>query len=78
MAVKRTDSLRELNRDLALVGLKTGLTEEDCSLLDSIYVSSKYPLESVLSDSPPDPIVCQRCIEPARQVLALAQSATEA
>jgi HEPN domain-containing protein len=78
MPVKRTHSVRELNRDLALAGLETGLTEEDCDLLDSIYVSSKYPIESVLPSSPPDFVVCKRCTELARQVLAVAENAMKA
>ena len=75
LPLKRTHSIRELNRGMALVGLEPGLTEEDCDLLDSIYVSSKYPLESVLPVSPPDLAVCRRCIELARRVLAVADNA---
>jgi len=63
MPLKRTHSIRELNHGLVLVGQETSLTEEDCDLFDSIYVSSKYPLESVLPSSPPDLPLCQRCIE---------------
>ena len=43
MLVRRTHSIRDLNRDLFIAGIKTGLTEEDCELLDSIYVGAKYP-----------------------------------
>ncbi len=74
---RRTHSIRDLNRDLVRVGLETGLTEEDCELLDSIYVRSKYPLDSVLPESPPDFAVCQRCIKLAKQVLGVAEHVVE-
>lgn len=74
MPLKRTHSIRDLNRDLAIVGVETGLTEDDCELLDSIYVSSKYPLDSVLPDSPPDLGACERCIALAKQSLATAEN----
>jgi len=75
MGMRRTHSIRDLNRDLAGDGFETGLSEEDCELLDSIYVVSKYPLDSVLPDSPVDASVCRRCVELARQVLSMAESA---
>jgi HEPN domain-containing protein len=72
--LKRTHSIRDLNRDLLRDGLETNLTEDDCELLDSIYVISKYPLDSVLPHSPPDLGVCQRCVELADQTVILAES----
>jgi HEPN domain-containing protein len=76
--VKRTHSIRDLSHDVHGLGCQTGLTEEDCELLDSIYVSSKYPLDSVLPDSPPDVAISRRCLMLARQVLVLAEDATKA
>jgi len=76
MPPKRTHSIRDLNRDLVATGLETGLTQEHCELLDSIYVSSKYPLDSVLPDSPPNVGLCRQCVELARAVLAVAESVT--
>jgi len=75
--LKRTHSIRDLERDLRMDGLETGLAEEDCELLDSIYVSSKYPLDSVLPYSPPDLATSERCVELARRAVALAETATE-
>jgi HEPN domain-containing protein len=77
MSARRTHSIRDLNRDLVAEGIKTGLSEEDCDLLDSIYVSSKYPLDSVLPDSLPDLDVCQRCVGLAKRVLAVAKKVVE-
>ena len=77
MSARRTHSIRDLNRDLVIAGIKTGLTEEDCELLDSIYVGSKYPLDSVLPNSLPDPAVCLRCVSLAKQVLVLMERIVE-
>ncbi len=75
MPAKRTHSIRDLNRELVSTGLETGLSEEDCELLDSIYVISKYPLDSVLPESLPDLSICRRCMESARQILSVAERA---
>jgi HEPN domain-containing protein len=77
MPLKRTHSIRDLNRDLLMDGMETGLAEEDCELLDSVYVISKYPLDSVLPHSQPDVAVSQRCTELAGQAVALAENAME-
>ena len=74
MSLKRTHGIRDLNRDLLRGGLETNLAEDDCELLDSIYVSSKYPLDSVLPHSPPDLGICQRCVGLASQTVILAES----
>jgi HEPN domain-containing protein len=78
MSAKRTHSIRDLNRDLSTAGLETGLTEEDCELLDSIYVISKHPSDLVSPHSPPDLDVCRRCVELAKQTLAAAENMTKA
>ncbi|MBN1362346.1 MAG: HEPN domain-containing protein [Sedimentisphaerales bacterium] len=74
MRPKRTHSIRDLNRELITAGFDTSLSEDDCELLDSIYVSSKYPLESVLPDAPPDLAICQHCVRLAEQVLIVAEN----
>lgn len=75
MRLRQTHSIRDLNRSLARTGIETGLSEEDCELLDSIYIISKYPLHSVLPESPPDLSTCQRCLDVARHVLSTAENA---
>jgi len=59
---KRTHSINELVTILARNNLEAGLTPDECDLLDSIYLPSKYPLASVLPDFEPDAEVCKRCI----------------
>ena len=36
--------------------------EEECDLLDSVYLPSKYPLGGALPDFDPDQTVCRQCL----------------
>ena len=38
------------------------ISEDDMDLIDSIYLSSKYPFGSVLPDFEPDNSICETCI----------------
>lgn len=73
LGLKRTHSIRELNADLLAVGVDVALTREECELLDSIYVGSKYPGQSVLPNAPPDALTCRRSLELARRIIASVQ-----
>jgi len=66
--IKKTHRINELTRILADNGLKVNITEEECDLLDSIYLPSKYPLESILPDFKPDLKICKQCIATAERV----------
>ena len=55
-------------------GFDADLSEEDCELLDSIYVPSKYPLGSVLPDFDPDEEIGKLCVEMAERVRRAMQS----
>ena len=68
--VKRTHSIHELRQLLAEQGVESGLTEDDCDLLDSIYLPSKYPLGSALPDFEPDEEISRHCVQIAEQVAA--------
>ncbi len=70
---RRTHSIRDLNRDLTTLGIMTVLTDDECELLDSIYIGSKYPLDSVFPDSVPDVAVCRQCVALAKQTLTMAE-----
>ena len=72
LLVKRTHSIEDLIQGLLETGIDVGLSGDDCELLDSIYVASKYPTPSVIPHGPPDPAVCRRCVQLARQVLEAA------
>lgn len=59
---KKTHSTNELVMMLAENRLDINLAEEECELLDSIYLPSKYPLGSILPDFEPDEQICKSCI----------------
>ena len=59
----RTHSIRELTSLLRTRGVNTNLSDDDCDLLDSVYLPSKYPLGSALPYFDPDLAVCDRCLE---------------
>jgi len=59
---RKTHSINELATLLAKKNLKVGLAPDECDLLDSIYLPSKYPLASVLPDFEPDAKICKKCI----------------
>jgi len=70
---RKTHSIQDLRGILADVGVDVGLTDEDCELLDSIYLPSKYPLGSALPDSQPDREICESCITVASRILSRAR-----
>jgi HEPN domain-containing protein len=65
---KRTHAIFVLWQSLADNGFDTALTEEDCALLDSVFIPSRYPLFSILLDAMPDRETCEKCIRIARPV----------
>lgn len=66
---RKTHSIAELVRLLARHQISIRLTEEDCDLLDSIYLPSKYPLGGVLPDFEPDASLCRQCLSLAEAVI---------
>ncbi len=71
--VRRTHSIQDLANLLAANGLPSGVTAEECHLLDAIYLPSKYPLGSALPNFAPDEEVCRQCVRIAERVAALAR-----
>ncbi len=70
---KRTHSIEGLRNDLTAKGVVSLLEDEECELLDSVYLPSKYPLGSVLPDFEPDAEVASKCLEIAERALERAQ-----
>ena len=66
--IKKTHSINELMNILDKHGLNVDITEDDCDLLDSIYLPSKYPLGSILPDFEPDLQTCRKCVALAERV----------
>lgn len=72
LIVKKTHSIGGLRRDLLQAGMDCALEDNDCDLLDSVYLPSKYPLASVLPDFQPDEAMARRCVSIAERVLSAA------
>jgi len=70
LKLKRTHSINELRNTLVAGGIDIDITEDECDLLDSIYLPSKYPLGGVLPDFEPDLEICMRCIAIADRINA--------
>jgi len=68
LELKKTHSINELRNALLPLRMKLDLSEEECDLLDSIYLPSKYPLGSVLPDFEPDMEICEQCMAIADRV----------
>jgi HEPN domain-containing protein len=66
--LKRTHSINELARMLAERGIESDLTEDQCDLLDSIYLPTKYPLGSALPQFAPDEEISRHCLQIAERV----------
>jgi HEPN domain-containing protein len=60
---QKTHSIAELHAQLSDIGINVPITREDCALMDSIYLPSKYPVTSVLPDTHAYPEVCSKCIQ---------------
>ena len=69
IGLKKTHSISELNMVLAKKNYDINITEDECDLLDSIYLPTKYPIGSVLPDFEPDNQICEEAIDIAKRVL---------
>lgn len=70
LPLKKTHSIQELTGDLRHRGIDVELEDDDCELLDSVYLPSKYPLGSALPDFEPDEAIARLCLAIADRVLA--------
>ena len=68
---RKTHSITDLRQVVLAAGWDCGLTEEECELLDTLYLPSKYPLSGVLPPMDVSPALCDTC-------LALADCSLEA
>lgn len=68
LKLKKTHSINELRNILVAGGIGIDITEDECDLLDSIYLPSKYPLGGVLPEFEPDMEICTRCMAIAERI----------
>lgn len=74
LPLKKTHSIRELKAILEEAGQDLDISIDDCLLIDSIYLPSKYPLGNALPDSAPDADVCANCIAIAEKAVVAAKA----
>lgn len=74
---RKTHSIAELARLLTNHQIAIKLNEEDCDLLDSIYLPSKYPLGGVLPHFEPDASLCSKCLSLAEAIIIQVQKEIE-
>jgi len=65
---EKTHSIEALNRQLVATGIETQLSAEECELLDTVYLPSKYPMGSALPAFHPDEAIGRQCVEIANKV----------
>ena len=75
---RRSHNTRELARDLEQLGLSIGLGDDDCELIDSICVPSKYPPDSAMPSLIPDAAICRKCLDIAERTVASARGLLDA
>ena len=69
LGLKRTHSIMELKNTLNNYDIEIDISDEECDLLDSLYLPSKYPISSVLPNYKPNHELCSKSISIAKRVL---------
>ena len=57
-----------MNEILKQNNIFLNITDDEIDLIDTIYLTSKYPFGSVLPDFEPDNDICLKCIDIANRV----------
>ncbi len=68
LKLQKTHNILSLNEILKQNNIFLNITEDEIDLIDTIYLSSKYPFGSVLPDFEPDEEICLQCIDIACRV----------
>ena len=63
LKLQKTHNILSLNEILKQNNIDLDITDDDIDLIDTIYLSSKYPFGSVLPDFEPDENICLKCIK---------------
>jgi HEPN domain-containing protein len=70
LSLKRTHVILQLRRILELGGMADLLSEEDCDLLDTAFLPSRYPLQGVWTAGAPSKGIPERWLQIARDLRA--------
>jgi len=71
--VKKTHDIFELNQILIKNNLTIDISDDECDLINSIYLPSKYLLGSVLPDFNPGQKICLQVINISKRVFREAE-----
>lgn len=66
--IKRTHDIFELNLLLIRNNIQVDISEEECDLINVIYLPTKYPIGSALPDFVPTYDFCVKIVEIANRV----------
>ena len=64
----KTHSISRLKQMLIENSVAINITDEECDILDTLYLPSKYPIGSVIPEYNPHEDICRDCIEIAYRV----------
>jgi len=68
LKLQKTHNIMSLNEILKQNKIFLNITDDEIDLIDSIYLSSKYPFGSVLPHFEPNQEICIKCINIANSV----------
>jgi HEPN domain-containing protein len=63
LKLQKTHNILSLIEVLKKENIFINISEDEIDLIDSIYLTSKYPFGSVLADFEPDDKICLKCID---------------
>ena len=69
LSLTKTHSIHALRKQALKIGFDCGLTDEECDLLDSVYLPSKYPVGTAVPEFEPDEALAARCLAIAERLL---------
>ncbi len=64
----KTHSISKLKQILEDNGIVINISDDECDILDTIYLPSKYPIGSVIPDYNPNADICNECMAIAIKV----------
>lgn len=74
LKLRRTHSIGELKNILIAQEIPVDISDDECDLLDSVYLPSKYPFGSALPNFEPNAGICHTATVVAERVLANVKS----
>jgi len=75
--LQKTHNINTLVNILAENKIFVDISEYEINLIDSIYMTSKYPLGSVLEDFEPNENICKECLIIAESIFTSSQTIVE-